>query len=80
MAINSNELVEAFSDSLGEGQAEEVLETAAQRAGVAGKRTYTSDEALEIADVITELDDVSSFVRVSANTVKTRIRSGDIGS
>ena len=80
MAIQSQELVDAFSDSLGRGKAEDVIETAAREAGVAGQRRYSEDEALEIADSISDLEDVSSFVRVSANTLKTRIRSGDVGS
>jgi len=80
MPINATELVDAFSDSLGEGKAEEVIEDAATEAGLQHQHSFSKEEALEIADTITELDDASSFVRVSANTVKTRIRSGDMGS
>jgi hypothetical protein len=78
--IGTDELVDAFSDSLGEGKAQDIIEDAALRAGVPDKRRYSEREAIAIADEIGESDDVSSFVRISANTLKTRIRSGDVGS
>lgn len=75
MHINNSELVEAFSDNVGTGKAKEIVETAAQQAGIGAKRRYSKEEALEVAESVSDLDDVSRFVRISANTVKTRIRS-----
>ena len=72
--IHPDQLVDAFKDSVGEGKAEEFVNKAARNAGVGNKQQYDQDEALEIADEISELDDVSSFVRTSASTLKTRIR------
>jgi len=72
--IHADQLVDAFKDSIGEGKAEQFVTKAAQNAGVGNKQQYDEDEALQIADEISELDDVSSFVRTSASTLKTRIR------
>lgn len=78
MSVNNTDLVDAFSDSVGQGKAEDIVETAADTAGVGAKRNYSKDEALAVADAVGDLDDVSRFVRISANTVKTRIRSNSI--
>jgi hypothetical protein len=78
MHVNNTQLVEAFSDNVGTGKAEEIVETAAKSAGVGAKRRYSKEEALEVAESVSDLDDVSRFVRISANTVKTRIRSGSL--
>lgn len=76
--INSQQIVDAFKDSVGEGKADEFVTTAAANAGVGDKQRYDEAEALEIADQISELDDVSSFVRTSAMTLKTRIQTGNL--
>jgi len=76
--IHADQLVDAFKDSIGEGKAEEFVTKAARNAGVGNKQQYDEDEALQIADEISELDDVSSFVRTSASTLKTRIRIGNL--
>lgn len=80
MSIQTDELIDAFSDSLGEQKAQRVIDDAAREAGLAEKRRYSEDEAMTIADRILDQNDVSAFVRVSANTLKTRIRSGNVGS
>jgi len=76
--IYIRQIVDAFKDSVGEGKADEFVKTAAANAGVDDKRRYDKEEALEIADEISELEDVSSFVRTSAMTLKTRIRTGNL--
>jgi hypothetical protein len=80
VSIQTDELIDAFSDSLGEQKAQRVIDDAAREAGLAEKRRYSEDEAMTIADRILDQNDVSAFVRVSANTLKTRIRSGNVGS
>jgi hypothetical protein len=80
VSIQTDELINAFSDSLGEQKAQRVIDDAAREAGLAEKRRYSEDEAMTIADRILDQNDVSAFVRVSANTLKTRIRSGNVGS
>ncbi len=76
--IRANDIIEAFKDSVGDGKAKAVVEEAARSAGVGPKRTYKQEEAIELADEISNLDDVSSFVRVSASTLKTRIRADNL--
>jgi len=73
-SIKLQDIVDAFKDSVGEGKADEFVTKAAERAGVGEKRRYEKEEAIEIADNISELDDASAFVRTSASTLKTRIR------
>lgn len=76
--IELDEIVDAFKDSVGEGKAEEFVTTAARNAGIGEKRQYETEEAIEIADEISDLDDASAFVRTSASTLKTRIRVGNL--
>jgi len=76
--IQAKEIVDAFKDSVGEGKAKEVVDEAARSAGVGPKRQYEKQEALELADEISNLDDTTSFVRVAASTLKTRIRAENL--
>lgn len=76
--INLDEIVNAFKDSVGEGKAKEFVTTAAKRTGIGKKQQYKKQEAIEIADEISEIEDVSAFVRTSASTLKTRIRIGNL--
>ena len=76
--IKLDEIVDAFKDSVGEGKADEFVTTAAKNAGIGEKRQYEKEEAIEIADEISDLDDASAFVRTSASTLKTRIRIGNL--
>ena len=76
--IKLDEIVDAFKDSVGEGKADEFVTTAAENAGIGEKRQYEKEEAIEIADEISEIDDASAFVRTSASTLKTRIRIGNL--
>lgn len=76
--IKLDEIVDAFKDSVGEGKADEVVTNAAESSGIGEKRQYEKEEAIEIADEISDLDDASAFVRTSASTLKTRIRIGNL--
>lgn len=77
-SIDPDAIVEALGDAVGKAKAEEIVGTATEDAGVGPKRRYTKGEAIEIADAIAALDGVSVFVRISANTLKTRIRVDDL--
>lgn len=76
--IDPETLADAFSDSVGKGKAEDLIVTATNEAGVGRKQRYTKEEAISIVDCISDSEDVSVFVRISANTLKTRIRMDNI--
>lgn len=78
MTIKKNTLIDELSSSVGQKQAEEVLQEAIGKASVRDGRRYDEDEVMEVLDTMKELNDVSSIVRVSANTIQTRMRTGDI--
>jgi glutathionylspermidine synthase len=78
MSVKTQNLTDAFSDNVGQERAAELVEEAAREAGLRTKRQYSKDEAMEIATQITDLEDTSTFVRISANTLKTRLRSDNI--
>jgi hypothetical protein len=74
--VDRSVFLEVLGDSLDTDEASETLERAADHAGLGWRDTYTRDEALELADALTELDDVKLFVNISGNTIKARIESG----
>lgn len=76
--IQAEQIVDAFKDSIGEGKAGTFVTKAAESSGIGEKQAYEKEEAIQIADEITDLDDVSSFVSTSASTLKTRIRIGNL--
>lgn len=78
MAIQTQQLTDAFSDNVGRERAQELVDEAARSAGLRQKRQYSKDEAMDIVSEVTELEDTSTFVRISANTLKTRLRSGNV--
>jgi hypothetical protein len=78
MSIHSDTIIDAMEDSLGEGKAQEVFQQASKQTGLARQDELSKEEALDIVTEIAELDDVSTFVEVSANTLKTRIHSGTL--
>ena len=80
MKLQKHELVDAFSEAVGEQKAERMIERATTDAGVSARRTLSKEDALAVFDQIANDDDVGSMVRVSANTLKTQIRSGQLGS
>lgn len=78
MTVRSRELVDAFSDSVGTQRAREIVTAAAEECGVGNKTRFSEDEAVSIAEHIGEADDVPTFVSVSAQTLKTRIRLDEV--
>jgi hypothetical protein len=78
MAVEKSALIDAFSDTVGAQQAEAIVARATEQAGQRSKATYSTEEALAIAEEVGELDDVGTFVTISANTVQTRIQTGSI--
>jgi hypothetical protein len=78
MTIHKNTLIDELSSSVGQTQAEEVLQEAIGKASVRDGQQYDEDEVMEVLDTMKELNDISSIVRVSANTIQTRMRTGDI--
>jgi hypothetical protein len=78
MTIHKNTLIDELSSSVGQKQAKEVLQEAIGKASVRDGQQYDEDEVMEVLDTMKELNDVSSIVRVSANTIQTRMRTGDI--
>lgn len=80
MPIELQDLVDAFGDSLGEGKAEQIVQEAKDDAAVGYSEELSEEEALAVVDQVVEREDISSFVEVTANTLKTRIRAGNVGS
>lgn len=78
MAVEKSAIIDAFSDTVGAQQAEEIVAQATEQVGQRSKATYSTDEALAIAEQVGELDDVDTFVAISANTVQTRIQTGSL--
>jgi ATP:corrinoid adenosyltransferase len=74
--VSADVFVETLSDRLSPEEAQETIERAAEHKSLAVRDQYGQDEALELADALTELDDVKLFVNISGNTIKARIESG----
>lgn len=80
MGIERRRLVRTFSETVGEERAETLVSKATTAVGVSERRELSTEEAMDVADHIASADDTDSLVRVSANTLKTRIRTDGIGS
>lgn len=78
MAVEENALVEGLQDSVGTGKARDIIDRARSEAGLETRRRFSEEEAKQLLDAVTELDDAGSFVQISANTMKTRIRTGEL--
>lgn len=78
MTIQEEQLVDAFSDCVGREKAAAVITTVSRDAGFANTSTYAEDEAIEIAARVANQADTTSFVRTAANTLQTRIQTGNI--
>jgi len=74
--VDRSVFLEVLGDSLSTDEARDTLERAADYAGLDWREDYARDEALALADALTELDDVKLFVNISGNTIKARIESG----
>jgi len=75
--VDRSVFLDVLGDSLDTDEARETLEKAADHAGLRWQDDYPRDEALALADALTELDDVKLFVNISGNTIKARIESGE---
>lgn len=78
MEIETQRLRDAFSETVGEAKAQEAMDEAIASAGVDGQRVLTKEEAMAVTAAIADSDDIDTLVRVSANTLQTQIRTGDI--
>lgn len=78
MTIGPEQLVDAFSDSVGREKATETIALVADEMGFGRKTAYDVDEALDIAAGVANQEAMSPFVRTAANTVQTRIMAGHI--
>lgn len=77
MTIPVEKLVDAFSDSVGREKARDVIMSVCDDMGH-GAATCTESEAVEIAVRVANQTDTTPFVRTAANTLQTRIRTGNI--
>lgn len=78
MTIHQEQLVDAFSDCVGQEKAAEVIQSVCQEAGFNGDGLFDQREAIEIAAMVANQPDASPFVRTAANTLQTRIRTGNV--
>lgn len=78
MSIRQERLVDAFSDCVGREKAESLIQSVAQDAGYDGTTAYDEDEAIEIAVQVANRDETTPFIRTAANTLQTRIRTGNV--
>ncbi|MFB6204779.1 MAG: hypothetical protein ABEJ75_03985 [Candidatus Nanohaloarchaea archaeon] len=74
MAVSKDELVGAFSESIGEEKATEIVEESAKDVGVGIQNQYEEEDAIQVLEYINDRDDVTSYVRISANSLMTRLR------
>jgi hypothetical protein len=76
--VTRDVFVETLSDRLSPEEAHQTIEKAAEYSSLDVRDQYGEDEALELADALTELDDVKLFVNISGNTLKARIQNGNV--
>lgn len=77
MSIHQSQLVDAFSDFVGQEKATDVIQSVCEEAGFDGNGVYDEDQAIEIAVQVANQPDATPFVRTAANTLQTRIRTGN---
>lgn len=78
MTIRQEQLVVAFSDCVGREKAAAVIQSVCRNAGFNGDGAYDEEQAIEIAAEVANQPDASPFVRTAANTLQTRIRTGNL--
>lgn len=76
-SVDRDLFMDVLNDNLDPDEATETIEMAADYAGLDIRDSYSRDEAIDIANALTELDDVKLFVNISGNTIKARIESGN---
>lgn len=69
------EIVEGFSESLGREKSEELVTKAARKSGVNKKSSYDEEEAMELLNEISSLDDSTTYLKIAANSMKTNLRT-----
>lgn len=78
MTIQQEQLVDAFSDSVGQEKAADVIQSVCREMGLNGGSGYNEEQAIEIAVSVANQPDTNPFVRTAANTLQTRIRTGNL--
>lgn len=78
MTFHRQQLVDAFSDSVGQEKAADLIETVCEDTGLNGGGTFDEEQAIEIAVEVANQPDATPFVRTAANTLQTRIRTGNL--
>lgn len=76
MTVEWDTLVSQFASTVGKEKAEAMVEDAVNDCGFGKKGEYTDEEGLAIADAIHEQDDATTYIRIAANTLKTKIQTG----
>lgn len=76
-SVDRDLFMDVLNDNLDADEATETIEMAVDHAGLDIRDSYSRDEAIDIANALTELDDVKLFVNISGNTIKARIESGN---
>lgn len=77
MTVQVDTLVDAFSDSVGQERARDIVTNVCDEMGHDAP-TCTQDEAIEVATRVANQPDANPFVRTAAQTVQTRIQSGHL--
>ncbi len=77
MAVEWDTLVGQFASTVGKEKAESMVSDAVNDCGFGKKGSYSEDEALEIADAIHDSDDATTYIRIAANTLKTKVQTGN---
>lgn len=78
MTVEQERLVAAFSDCVGREKAEAVITSVADDMDLDGTHAYEEEVAIEIAVQVANQADATPFVRTAANTLQTRIRTGNV--
>jgi hypothetical protein len=73
--VEWDELVEKFSESIGEEKAEDLVEKAAEEAELRKKNDYTKDEAVQLLKAVTDLDDSTTYTNIAANSMQTNLNT-----
>ena len=73
--VEWDELVEKFSESIGEQKAEDLVEKAADESGVRKKNSYSKDEAIELLDAVSDLEDTTTYTNIAANSMQTNLNT-----
>lgn len=77
MTVQVDTLVDAFSDSLGQERAREIVTDVCDEMDHDAP-TCTQTEAIEAATRVANQPDATPFVRTAAQTVQTRIHAGHL--